>query len=106
MAAWTLVPPAARLAVSRALGSDDRAFWWRDGRAANPSQHFAVRARAGGVAVSSARGTFGLSLRSAGVAGLPVVAAAPRIRENRIVYARGSLTEWYANGPLGLEQGV
>ena len=30
---------------------------------------------------------------------------APIKRANRVSYRRGSLTEWYANGPLGLEQG-
>ena len=30
----------------------------------------------------------------------------PVARANRVTYARGSLTEWYANGPLGLEQGL
>ena len=29
----------------------------------------------------------------------------PRINGNRIEYQRGLLTEWYINGPLGLEQG-
>ena len=30
---------------------------------------------------------------------------APITRANRVVYRHGSLDEWYANGPLGLEQG-
>lgn len=29
----------------------------------------------------------------------------PQGRENRVEYRRGSVTEWYANGPLGIEQG-
>src|SRR5262249_37801238 len=40
----------------------------------------------------------GASLRAVG----PV---APRVRDNRVVYSRPALEEWYANGPLGLEQG-
>ena len=31
--------------------------------------------------------------------------AAPRAKANRVVYERAGLSEWYANGPLGLEQG-
>jgi hypothetical protein len=30
---------------------------------------------------------------------------APRSHLNRVEYRRGSMTEWYVNGPLGLEQG-
>ena len=29
----------------------------------------------------------------------------PLLRANRVEYRRGSLTEWYVNGPIGLEQG-
>ena len=32
-------------------------------------------------------------------------AARPTATENRVEYRRGRLTEWYINGPLGLEQG-
>jgi len=34
-----------------------------------------------------------------------VASTRPQARENRIVYRRGALTEWYINGPAGLEQG-
>jgi FG-GAP repeat len=34
-----------------------------------------------------------------------VRAALPRADGNRVEYARGELLEWYASGPLGLEQG-
>jgi FG-GAP repeat len=30
---------------------------------------------------------------------------APQVSFNRVEYRRGSLTEWYVNGPMGLEQG-
>jgi hypothetical protein len=35
----------------------------------------------------------------------PVAIASPSAANNRIEYRRGALTEWYVNGPLGLEQG-
>jgi hypothetical protein len=35
----------------------------------------------------------------------PVAAVPPAARANRVVYRHGNLTEWYAAGPLGLEQG-
>ena len=53
------------------------------------------------------RRRLGLSLRAVGYgASLTAVGGvAPRARANRVVYARAGLNEWYANGPLGLEQG-
>ena len=50
----------------------------------------------------------GLSLVGLGRAGQLMRPGAVRIRAhaNRIDYVRGSLLEWYANGPLGLEQGL
>ncbi|MBI4574001.1 MAG: hypothetical protein HY713_12045 [candidate division NC10 bacterium] len=35
----------------------------------------------------------------------PAAPAIPQAMANRVEYRRGSLTEWYLNGPLGLEQG-
>jgi hypothetical protein len=35
----------------------------------------------------------------------PVAPASPRSAANVVTYARGGLTEWWANGPAGLEQG-
>jgi len=34
-----------------------------------------------------------------------VGATAPQANRNHVNYRRGSLTEWYVNGPVGLEQG-
>jgi hypothetical protein len=48
-----------------------------------------------------------MALRSYGYGSalLPVSEAAPQGSANRVEFRRGALTEWYANGPLGLEQG-
>jgi uncharacterized protein (DUF2345 family) len=48
-----------------------------------------------------------LALRSHGCSGSPIAAAPalPRARGNRVEYDRAGLTEWYVNGPLGIEQG-
>jgi uncharacterized repeat protein (TIGR01451 family) len=35
----------------------------------------------------------------------PVTQAAPIAAANRVEYRRGAITEWYVNGPLGLQQG-
>ncbi|HXW59746.1 MAG TPA: hypothetical protein VEJ23_09750, partial [Solirubrobacteraceae bacterium] len=34
-----------------------------------------------------------------------LTAVAPRVKANRVSYERAGLSEWYVNGPLGLEQG-
>jgi len=35
----------------------------------------------------------------------PVGKSLPTAENNRVTYSRGAVTEWYVNGPLGLEQG-
>jgi hypothetical protein len=40
-----------------------------------------------------------------GAALRPVDSVAPRVRANRVDYAHAGVREWWANGPLGLEQG-
>ncbi len=49
----------------------------------------------------------GLNLRAVGYgASLHAVGpVAPQMSSGRVVYAHGGLTEWYANDPLGIEQG-
>ena len=55
----------------------------------------------------SGEDTLSLRLRATGYGRSlqPVAAAAPAAHANRVSYRHGSVTEWYANGPLGLEQG-
>src|SRR5205807_611213 len=50
---------------------------------------------------------WGLTLRryGYGAALRAVDGATPQVNTNRVAYVRGALTEWYVNGPLGLEQG-
>jgi FG-GAP repeat len=57
--------------------------------------------------VSAGSTRIGLRLRAAGYgSSLSTLGdVAPRLRDNRVLYAHGALSEWYANGPLGVEQG-
>jgi hypothetical protein len=73
----------------------------------NRGQHLLARFGARGIEVRSGRALLGLSLSGYGygVALQAVAPASPRAQANRVVYERGKLREWYANGPLGLEQG-
>jgi hypothetical protein len=103
------LPLGARGPVSAALGADDRAF---DVRAVG-ARRFTAASRPGGLSVafrpagaliSAAGGT--LSLALAAVDGARVSAASPvRAASNRVAYPYRSVREWFANGPLGVEQG-
>lgn len=105
-------PSLASLAASRGIGSDQRAFWaiHRDHGLllVNASQRMRATFSAGGVRVAVPGGGVGLALAALG-RGSSLRAASPVspvARANRVSYGRGGAVEWYANGPLGLEQGV
>jgi hypothetical protein len=105
------LPVAAQGLISRTLGRDDAAYHARDasgGLAFENGRHrLGARFGTDGVEVHMAEARLGLSLRACGYgeALRTVPAAVPHAEANRIEYRRGQLTEWYVNGPLGLEQG-
>jgi trimeric autotransporter adhesin len=102
---------AAKGAISSTLGRDQAAFHatHRPGGliADNAAQRLTARFGSSGVLVRSGKTTFGLQLLAYGTAGhaAPVAPAAPVANANRVTYAHGAVTEWYVNGPVGLEQG-
>jgi trimeric autotransporter adhesin len=104
---WAQVPLLAQLAISRALGADNHAYWATSTgpvlATKNISQQLSARYSATGVAVSNPAGGVDLSLL--GISGVPATTVKPTARANRITYARGAVSEWYANGPMGIEQG-
>lgn len=73
----------------------------------NPGHRLAADFSAPGVDVRAGAETWGFAFRGYGRgATLPdPTPAAPHASANRVEYRRGSLTEWYVNGPAGLEQG-
>jgi hypothetical protein len=106
------LPAAARGPVSASLGRDSAAYRLAaaaDGyRAVSPGQRLALRFTSAGVSVTSHLGSFGLVLREIGHGATlrSVSSSPPRRAANQITYAFGDgVREWYANGPLGLEQG-
>ncbi len=106
------LPLAAQGAVSSTLARDDPAYGARVGTGGltlrNAGQRLVARFDDSGlVEVRSGDARLGLSLVSYGYGGAlqSIAAALPRAQANRVVYAHGALSEWYANGPLGLEQG-
>ena len=104
------MPAAAHAAISGVLGRDRlayRATTTAGGfRSENRSHGLVADFDQGGVVVVAGAGRLGLSLRSLGYGSRlsPVAPARPEATRNRIEYRRGVLTEWYVNGPLGLEQ--
>jgi hypothetical protein len=98
----------ARPAIAQTLGRDDRAYWARRQRAGafranNPAVAIHERFTRGGVVVRTRGGSVSLSLRTPGAARR--TQPAPVARRNRVSYDEGAVRAWYANGPLGLEQG-
>lgn len=81
------------------------------GTAQNAKQQLAARLDRAGLRVTSADSSqdyhAALSLRSYGCRehAAQVMPAQPRASSNRVEYVRDNLTEWYVNGPLGIEQG-
>ncbi len=101
------LPASARAAVSAAIGNTDPAYRVDGLAASNPAQGFGLRFGSAGVVVRSRAGRVSLALAAIGRQGelRAVPAAVPRASGNRVSYARGWVSEWYANGPLGIEQG-
>jgi hypothetical protein len=105
------LPLPAQAAISAALGRDDAAFRiYRDGDgygAENRGHGLSVRWTGSGMEVLAGSGSFGLTLKGLGYGDSRAVEGviAPQADGNRVEYLRGVLTEWYVNGPLGVEQG-
>ena len=105
------LPLAARSPVSAALGAVSRAYRVSPAaqgfRVTSPAQRLQTRFERSGVLLSTGTVRVGLSLRAIGY-GTSLTAlgdVTPTAKNNRVSYARPGLEEWYANGPLGLEQG-
>ncbi|HSF16332.1 MAG TPA: PKD domain-containing protein [Vicinamibacteria bacterium] len=105
------LPLAARAAISANLGKDRPAYHAlaRGGllSADNPAHSLRAEFTAKGVRVFVGAASFGLALRGYGYGSelRPATTTEPWSSANRVEYRRGPLTEWYVNGPLGMEQG-
>ncbi len=109
---WGMLPIAAQLSISRALGNDIHAYWARAaaGGFVTSGPHGAPRATysRAGVDVKVRGGTAGLSLSAYGEGSqLGAVAPVnPTASRASVAYQRGPLRESYANGPYGVEQSL
>jgi hypothetical protein len=110
--AWSRLPLAARGPVAAAVASHDPIYRVSPSAsgltARNPDQGLKLRFSRAGVGVSVGAGELRLALRQVGrdTHGQRLDEVEPRVvAPNRTVYQRPGVSEWYANGPLGLEQG-
>ena len=105
------LPPAAQGPVSATLGADVpvyRVTPSKSGFAAmSPGQRLSSRFDRAGVSLSAGATRLRLGLQAVGYGSslTALGAVTPSATANRVLYAHGALSEWYANGPLGLEQG-
>jgi hypothetical protein len=105
------LPVAARGPVSAALGAEGRAYRVsRSGgrfTASSPVQRLSASFTRSGMSVRSGPTEVGLGLLAVGYGSAlaPLAQVAPSAHANRVLYRHPGLDEWYANGPLGLEQG-
>jgi hypothetical protein len=105
------LPLAAQAQISAVLGRDQSSYHavpQAGGfRVANSKHGLAAEFTPAAVRVRAGTASWGLSLLGYGYSDAPsaATAVAPQAAANRVEYRRGDLTEWYLNGPLGLEQG-
>ncbi len=105
------LPLSAQGQLSAAVGADLGVYHVRRSaggfEAVNPAQRLHARFGRSGVLVSSRAGEIGMGLHAIGYGSSmrPVGEAMPTAKANRVSFAHSGITEWYANGPLGLEQG-
>ena len=105
------LPQEMQGAVSGALGLDDRSYHvelaGENCRGVNAEQQFEANWSEGGLAVQAGKLTWGLRLEAWGYGDelAPAGRVVPQANEHRVEYHRSGLTEWYVNGPLGIEQG-
>ena len=110
-AGWSSLPVAAQGSISAKLGRDLPAYRVRATSVGFEAQNAKKTLKAdftpAGVTFHAAGVVWGMSLRGVGHGQQlsAVAVAAPQASANRVEYRRGSLTEWYVNGPVGLEQG-
>ena len=107
----SLLPRTAQAQVSASLGSADPSYRVSSSgagfQAINPAQRLRVHFQRSGVLLDSGRESFTLRLDGLGYGSSPpaVGDVLSHAGTNRVTYTGAGLSEWYANGPLGVEQG-
>jgi len=106
-----LLPQSVQSSISATMGRDLPQYHVQPVNggfsALNPSQDLQARFTAQGVELHNGGARWEMTLTGWGYGDvlLKLDPQTPRANKNRVEYRRDSLTEWYVNGPLGLEQG-
>jgi FG-GAP repeat len=107
----THLPFAAAASISRTIGRNDRSYLVRPASRAlqlvNREHRLDARFTGAGLTLRRGRARVGVVLSGYGRGRSlhRVGSALPAGSQDRVEYRRGPLTEWYVNGPIGLEQG-
>lgn len=107
----TSLPADAQGPISAVLGKHDSSYRVHPNanglRGENLRQGLVAEFTRRGAEVRSHNERWGLETRGYGYGNAlhTAKAVAPRANANRVEYRRDGMTEWYENGPLGLEQG-
>jgi len=105
------LPVAARASISAAVGRDIPGYHASPTTsgfdARNLRQDLMIHFSSAGVEVRNGTAQLRMTLRGYGYGDAMTIArvAVPHATSNRVEYRRDALTEWYVNGPMGLEQG-
>ena len=108
---FSSLPATAQSSISAAIGRDDTAYAARrlgeDFHVDGLHSHLTVDFNSKGVSLQAGDARWGLALLGYGYGEelRPLAVVSPQAKLNRVEYRRGSLTEWYVNGPAGLEPG-
>ncbi|WP_156513046.1 Ig-like domain repeat protein [Planctomyces sp. SH-PL62] len=106
------LPLAARYAVSESLGRGDASYAARGAgdvgfAIQNPANAYAATVAASGFRIASGAESWSLTVQGLGY-GEDVRALGSGVATalaNRVEYDHGAVTQWFVNGPLGLQQG-
>ena len=102
------VPADLASTASASIGTSERSFWpiHRGAELRTDGGSIHSTFTAAGAALHVHGGTLSLSLAAIGGRRLaPVEAVAPTDAAGQVLYTHGSVSEFYRNGPFGLEQG-
>ena len=105
------LPAGAQASISGALGKDNPAYHFTPGvdgwRIRHWSQGLDGALNSKGLHLRAGEADLLLKLLAFGRGEIlePLAQAVPLADANRLEYQRGPVTEWYLNGPVGLEQG-
>ncbi|MDR3623506.1 MAG: hypothetical protein P4L85_29505, partial [Paludisphaera borealis] len=105
------VPVGAQYAVSESLGKDDPAYAAAasgDGYAvSNATNQYSAFLDASGLHVATGSDAWSLTVQGVGYGGSlqTLGTATSTSTANRVEYNYGGVSQWFVNGPLGLQQG-